>query len=215
MSEVILAIHVIVLLAPAAIYFVVLGLLNSQMHPLMIEGRRDGLLLFLVAIPILATLGSALIAQGLRWPAVGVTLLITAGVAWLLPRRGTSWVIYNISAGRCLRVLEKTARDVGGRLVSTSDGWRLEGPGILLRLDTLSWLRNATLTFMPGSSSAGAERERFLMHFRRRLEAEADLPSAAGAAMVMVGVALLGIPMWFAVHHAETLVEAVRDWIFA
>ena len=48
----------------------------------------------------------------------------------------------------------------------------------------------------------------------REIRREAMLPSPAGASMVVIGAALLGVPMWYLFHHMDAIASAVRQVLF-
>ena len=47
------------------------------------------------------------------------------------------------------------------------------------------------------------------------MAAEGLLPSPTGASLVLIGAALLGVPMWYLLHHMGAIVDVVRQILFA
>lgn len=47
------------------------------------------------------------------------------------------------------------------------------------------------------------------------IQEESMLPSPAGASMVVIGAAMLAVPMWFFFHHVDAIARAVRQIFFA
>ena len=70
--------QVIINLAPIAVYFLVLGLVNSLARPMLVDARSDFLVLTLVFVPVMVWPVPFLVGNGLWW-VVLVGLTIGAG----------------------------------------------------------------------------------------------------------------------------------------
>ncbi len=203
---------------PLAIYFLGLGLVNSQARPCMVNARADFALLAVAFFPVILLPSFVLIEYGHP----GVVGAVLAGVLALffgmLPKRGESWVIYNCSLAQCRRLLGHAVGHLGWRTEGNSgpDTIHLHTAGLVIACTSLPWLRSVTLR-IDGATSPQAitARDRLLAVMRAEMAREALLPSATGASLVVIGAGLLGLPMWYLFQHMEAVVEVVRRILFA
>lgn len=215
-DEVIFVLQVMLGLGPVALYFLCLGLVNSQLRPRLIPSRADFILLGFAVVPLLVALVSALVAQHQWLPAMVCMVGAMLGYLALMPRSGDAWVVYNIDPQRCAVILENACRRLGWSMRGSSEQRVIGSPGLSVRQEALACLRNVTVQIQAENRPASRQaRAALIRQFQAELTRETQLPSATGAALVLVGVSLLGLPMWFALRHAETIVNAVRQWFFA
>lgn len=195
--------------APIALYFLILGLVNSHSRPYLTTSRSDFVALTGVLIPVLLWPVPILAGTRMWW------LLLTGLAAaiglflWMLPRAGTGLVIYNISEAACLRILNDALRCMGlsGRWEGRS--WRADGGQATIHLRKFALLRNVTLNVEVSSAVRGS----FVAHLGQELESRlhrvSQLPSTMGACLVLLGMSLLILPMWMVSRHIEDLVDAM------
>jgi hypothetical protein len=195
--------------APVALYFLVLGLVNSHARPFLITSRSDFIALTTVLVPVLLWPVPVFARSGMWWP-LGVGSALAACVfVWLLRTTGDGFVIYNISEARCARLLDHTLRHLG--LVGRWDGatWRSDVQDLSIHLRKFPLLRNVSL-HIESSPERGREIVDALgVELDQRLAAVAQLPSTMGAALVMIGVGLMLLPMWMVGRHIHDLVDAM------
>ena len=104
------------------------------------------------------------------------------------------------------------ARRRGWSLAVNDEEARFEPMGLAIQISSLPWLRNVTLNWSDGQDAGACE---FLRAFSDELAREAMLPSPAGASLVLIGAGLLGVPMWYLLHHIDAIVNVVREILFA
>ncbi len=229
-GEVIFVLQVAIALGPIAVYFLGLGLVNSQARPSLVSARSDFLCLAVAFFPLLLAPVLALLERHLLWPALGVCLGVGFAFLRMMPRGGDGWVVYHIEPQRCRRLLERACRRLGWSVAADGDSDRIEGPGLLVRYSVLPLLRNVTLQIESATAgdAAGAGagddgrtadfaawRDLLLAGVRRELDRESMLPSATGASLVVIGASLLGLPLWYLLSHMNAIVDVVRQILFA
>ncbi|HSW45061.1 MAG TPA: hypothetical protein VLM89_05775 [Phycisphaerae bacterium] len=203
---------VIVALAPLSLYFLLLGLVSSRARPHLVSARADFAILAMVFIPVIGLPLVAMIGRGQHHIVTGVVVVLLATFFALLPRRDRSWVLYNCSPSQGRRLLLQAARRLRWQ-VTRHDDDSLEIRSAQLRIThaALPWLRNVTLhTDGPLTAQGRADRHTLMAALSEELQHEQMLPSATGAGLVLLGAALLGLPMWYFLHNISTIVEAVR-----
>ncbi len=201
------ALRLAMFVVPVAIYFGVLGVLNSRRRPQLLSARADfalltGILCPLLIIPVVQWLGSWALAPVLG--AVGVFALL--GVP---PRH--NWVVYNLSTRRARRVIAEALRDCGidwdGQtewLTSPSGGQtRLEIGGFPL-------LRNVSVR-LRGADDALAGRFQGALSYRLA-SVETEVQPMAWA-MMLVSASMLAVPLALVAHRVPALVRLLTDLV--
>jgi len=203
-------------LGPLAVYFLTLGLVNSQARPHLVNARVDFVLLAIAFVPVIIAPLVMLIEHGRWWLASAVVVVAAGGFSAALPGRDSGWVIYNIGPGQCRRLLERACCRLGWHVVGSDDQLQVVEADLVVSLNALPWLRNVTVRVRgAGAGSGEAARARLLWALGREIRGEAMLPSPTGASLVVVGAGLLGIPMWYLFRHMDAIVDVVRRVLFA
>jgi len=215
-DQAVFLLRLIVNVAPVAIYFLAIGLMNTQSRPRLVSGRSDFIALTLVFVPVLVWPVPILIQLRLWW-VLAVGLIVVSGGFWaLLPPRWGHWVVYNISDRRCRRILDDALAALALSAHHDASGLTVEAGNLRIELASFGLLNNVTLYFRPISGTAD---ESLILHIRRefaaRLETVSLLPSATGACLVMVGVGLLLVPLWMMSRHMQAIVEIVSRLLSA
>jgi len=208
---------IVLALGPLAVYFLALGLVNSQARPCLLRARTDFTLLAVAFVPVIAAPVQMLIEHGQLHLVSGVIVAVLALFFGLLPRRDRGWVMYNCSPAQCRRLLQQACRRLGWELNRAADGvLHVRPPGLLVTTTGLPWLRSVTLRMDgPATPAARSARARLVATLHDELSREAMLASATGISLVVIGAALLGVPMWYLFHHMDAIVDVVRRIFFA
>jgi hypothetical protein len=201
-------------LGPVAIYFLGLGLVNSQARPLLISARRDFTLLAGAFLPLILVPAAALARSGHAYPAAGVLAGVVILFFVMLPQRRHLWVVYNVGPEQLLRVLQRACRRQEWSLHADGDLLTIQPIGLQFTRHGLNWLRNATLEFHGPRRHSPAESQ-LLSALREELACESMLASPTGASLVVIGASLLGLPMWYLFQHMDLIVDVVRQILFA
>ena len=123
-DQVIFALKVVLAVGPLALYFLALGLVNSQARPCIVSARSDFSLLAIAVVPVVATPVLILIEHGQMVTAAGVVLGLAVAFLSLLPKAGGSWVVYNCSPAQCRRLVRQACQALGWSLDQTDgDHW--------------------------------------------------------------------------------------------
>ena len=204
---------------PVALYFLVLGLLNSRKHPQLLTSRQDFVLLMTTMSPLLLVPAMGLL-EGV-W-AVGVASAVLGGLGALLltDRRGDQWVIYNVSQAeavgvmnRCLARLGVTAKPVAAGLefVETSGDGAAGGCGetrVVLEIRPFPLLRNVSLRLRNATPHLTRQ---FRDELARQLAAMESPTTPMAMSLLIVATAMMIAPLAMAVQKAPELVRLLTD----
>ncbi len=213
-DQVVFILQVVMALGPLAVYFLGLGMVNSQARPFLISARRDFTLLAGAFLPLVLVPTVALTRTGHVWAAVAVWAAVFTLFLAMLPARKGAWVIYNVGAGQFLRILQRACRRRNWQLRAEGDLLTIEPTGLQIARHGSSWLRNVTVEFQ-GGRRRSAELAELVAALREELASESMLPSPTGASLVVIGASLLGLPMWYLFNHMDLIVDVVRQILFA
>jgi plasmid stabilization system protein ParE len=202
-----LSIHLAGVMVPLAVYFFVLGLLNTRRHPQLLTARQDLLLMVLALSPLgLVPLVSA---AGLGWAAL-IALVAAAGIAGLhrlVPERG-SWVIYNIAPAQARRAIRRALQACDVPAEPGRQDFRDEEGRPLLRISEFPILHNVSLRLETDRADLSA---RLPDALHRQLVATPSEPRQAGLAMLLVSTAMIVVPLTFAAPRAGEIVRLLGD----
>ena len=199
-----LPLQVAAVVIPAAVYFLLLGLLNSQRTPQLLRSRTDFILLILAFsplffMPLLISLGAA------SWTFVAVLALVVVGTVLMAPAATGHWVIYNITLPEVLRCAERALR--GMDISFRRDGRRLilDGRNVTVSFGTLPLLRNVSIT-AEGADLAGFDAA-FAAALGKQLGGIQAETTPMAAAFLLISIVMLVTPLSFV---AERMPEMVR-----
>jgi hypothetical protein len=195
------------IVAPVAVYFLILGILNSRRHPQLITGRQDIVLLVAALSPLLVFPLSDYI--GGRVAAVLSAAL--AGVAiWSLLRgsAGGSYVIYNYTREQASQAMERALQKLGvfyqcqgSRLVLSERQGEFE-------ISSFSLLRNVSIRMRQVSPALATQVGAELGGILRKTEAQT---SSMAMGLLIVAMAMLVAPMVTVAHRAPEIVRILTD----
>ncbi len=211
-EQVVFVLELTVAVGPLAIYFLALGLLNSRSHPYMIGLRADFSFLSIAFFPLMMVPLAVLPTRGWAGPwIIGLAALVPVFWWVVRSRLGFGWVIYNSDVWRCREAVCHACRRLGWEATAEDDRIQIAAPRLELHFSTFSLLRNVTLRIVADEGRKNLPAiERLGQALERELKAEALLPSSTGAGLVLVGSALLAVPMGYLVHHMEAVVDVVK-----
>ena len=188
-----------------AVYFLILGLLNSRKTPQLLTGPEDSLLLIgsvcLLAVPLLlGRLGTV----GLL-AAVGLTA--TGAITYLVLSRPRVWVVYNLRAALADAFVEDVLSSMGrsfsrnGHQFVLFDGTRIE-------VSCFALLRSVSIRMYGGDEGLRRQFGQLLIKATAKFTAETS-PSAM--ALLLVATAMLIAPLMLAAHRAGEIVRLLSD----
>jgi hypothetical protein len=195
---------------PAALYFLLIGVLNSRTTPQLVRGRTDFICLTVAfspmfALPLLQAVGASAISV------VVVLGAIVAATAALAPPRRGNWVIYNTalddamaSAEQALSEMDRPFRRDGRRL-------RLTDGDLTVRLSSIPLLRNVSIQ-LEGPADEGFS-GRFEARLADRLGAVPAGATPMASAFLMIATALLAAPLALAADRMPEMVRLLTDLV--
>jgi hypothetical protein len=198
-------------IAPLALYFLILGLVNSHSSPCIVSSRADFVSLTTVLAPVLLWPLPALVGAGRWWLlALGLGCAVAVFV-WLLRRTGEGFVIYNISEARCMSIVERGLARLG--MAGTWDGpnWHGENGDVIIRVNKFALLRNVSLQIEAITGDSGRVTQDLCRTMEQDLAEVSQLPSTMGACLVVVGLGLFLLPMCMVGRHIHDIVEVVSS----
>lgn len=213
-DQVVFVLQVVMALGPIAVYFLGLGLVNSQARPFLISARRDFAILAGAFVPVVLVPAVALARGGHGYLAAMVLACVAVLFLAMLPGRKGTWVIYNTGAGQFRRLLQRACRRQGWDLRAEGDLLRVEPVGLQITRHSVSWLRNVTVE-LHGAGRCRAPADQLMAALSDELAQESMLPSPTGASLVVIGASLLGLPMWYLFRNMDLIVDVVRQILFA
>jgi hypothetical protein len=195
--------------APIALYFLILGLINSHSRPWIVTSRSDFLALTSVLMPVLLWPVPEFVRAQLYIPLFAGLLLAAVAFWYMLPSADAGFVVYNIAESRCLKLLEPALRQLGLRGRWEGRIWYADNSPLSIEVRKFALLRNVTLHVDARDGSAHNLIPQIGHALQTRFQSVAQLPSAMGAGLVLLGVALMILPMWMVGRHIHDLVDAV------
>lgn len=185
--------RVATIVVPVALYFFLLGLLNTRTRPQLLTGRQDFALLTIALSPLILSPLMALLGGGSAGLAGSIGVLATT--AFLLRPRGHSWVMYNLSLPHARKAAEEALQRAG-----------LDAEG--LDISSVPVLRNVSLRLDGISDNQAMGFERNLASSLQTVSAE-PLPAAVG--LLLVATAMLVAPLALMAQQMPQIVRLLTD----
>jgi hypothetical protein len=202
-----LSVQIVTVVVPVAVYFLILGLLNSRRRPQLLTGRQDFALL-IVALSPLVILPAM---DFLRANPLAIAAGAVAAAAILLAPPGGTWVIYNLHAALAREVVADALKAMGMDFVVEGGGFRLPGRDIRVELNSFSLLRNVSIRLRGGSSELSRS---FHEALSRRL-AEISVPAhVMGVSLLLVATAMLAAPLVLLAGDVPEIVRVISDLLY-
>jgi hypothetical protein len=198
------SLRITVVVVPVAVYFLVLGLLNSRRRPQLLSGRLDFALLMLplsvlLLLPVVQYLGgAALLVSG------GV---LAAGGVLMLPGR-SDWVIYNmpVEAGR--QAVRRAFEQAGGEVRPAGDDLEVVRGDARVEISSFPLLRNLSVKLRSGDESLARRFEAALADEVGSAPAET---SPTAVALLLVATGMLVMPLTLIAPRAGEIVRLLTD----
>ena len=193
-------------IVPVAVYFLILGILNTRRHPQLLTCRRDfalmaGALSPMFAIPLLGLVGAtALTAAAIFAGLLGLVVL-------LLPRH-TGWVIYNLSASQARKIIASVLASLNADYREVADGFELPASSTRIRVSGFSLLRNVSIR-LEGTSPEFAKPFGAALH--RAVAASPAESTPMATAMLLIATAMLLAPLTLVARRVPEIVRVLTD----
>ena len=192
------------IIAPVAVYFLVLGLLNSRAHPQLLSGRLDFAILTiaispLFLLPLWSWLGPSV------WFALAAGAIVGAGAMVLAPR-GRSWVIYNVRVPEARAAVASALRRMGLKVRDAEGLYDLGTARV--QVGAFPPLRNATVRLLGGDRELAGRFERELWGVLRSCEVQT---SRMAVSLLLVAATMLVAPLAMMAHRVPEIVRLLTD----
>ncbi len=205
-----LTVQAAAVLAPVAVYFFLLGLLNSQPRPQLLSARTDFLLLNTALLPMFVLPALSYLGVSI-WALLAVVGGMLAAAVVLAPPRLGHWVIYNIALPDALRAAERVLKDMGLPFRRRGRQLQLQGRDARLRLGSVALLRNVSI------SAEGADVRRLARPFAARLDAELGRvrtqASPMAVTLLLLATAMLVAPLGLFADRMPEVVRILTDLV--
>jgi len=204
-----LSVQAATVMAPVAVYFLLLGLLNSRPRPQLLTARSDFILLNVAVLPIFCLPVLSFVGAS-AWTLPAAAGAILAVAAFLAPRAG-QWVVYNISMPEALRAAERALRAMG--LAYRREGRALVCPdaSLRLRLRAVTLLRNVSLS-AEGDGAARCARQ-FHDHLAVELARVSAGTSPMAATFLLLATTLIVTPLGLFADRMPEIVRIITDLV--
>lgn len=189
---------------PVAVYFGVLGLLNTRRRPQLLSGRQD-LTLLIVALSPLFAVPAVNMAGGGPWALIVAVAAVAAVV--LLAGRGDNWVIYNISPDQARDVVIRALQGLAVGFDDNTDGFHLDSGG-RVEIKSFSLLRNVSIRLDGVDADFSG---RFISAMGRKLALCTTEANPMAVSMLLVATAMLIAPLAMMAPQVPQIVRALTN----
>lgn len=195
------------IVVPLAMYFFVLGYLNTRPRPQCLTGRQDSALLVvtlspLALLPLVQVLGGG-------WLGLAVAAGLLAAAIWLLSPKTASWVIYNLSPEQGRDLLLAICRQIDPAAELTDPHTlRLPGRKATLDLSVFPVLRNLTVRLDACDQAIAAELDTRLAG---RLDTIHTEPVPMAVSLLLLATTMLVAPLAVIAPHSQEIVRLLSD----
>ena len=200
-----LSVRVATVVVPVALYFLILGLLNTRRTPQVLSGRLDfgllmGALSPLFVVPVLHTIG---ITHASVAAACGV---VACGILLLAPR-GQTWVVYNASVDEAEHAVASALRTLGCTWKQIGGVFQIDGQSQTVHVTHFPLLRNVSVRFT-GCPARGSHFGRRLARAMAGVSAE---PSTMAVALLVMSMLMMVAPLAMMANQAGEIVRILTD----
>ena len=205
-----LAIQVAAVVAPVAVYFLLLGLLNSQPNPQMLIARSDFILLNAAFAPVFCVpVLNYFAASVWALPAV-IGMMLAAAVA-LAPRRAGNWVVYNITLPAAFRAAERALTAMGESFDRRDRNLLLRGKDLVLKFSAMPLLRNVSISVE--GDDAGDFSKKFEGLITAQLTGIHTVATPMAVTFLLIATAMLIAPIGLLADKMPEMVRIITDLI--
>jgi len=200
------SLHIAFAVAPVALYFLLLGWLNTRRCPQMLTGRQDFALLTLAFSPLVV--GPILHGLGGGLPTAMACIAALGGTIGLLAPRGRTFVIYNLPESDARQAVVDILAAMGVSVSPRRDRFDLNRGNARVEITHFPLLRNVSLRLLGGGEPLWREFETRLHARFQRMEAH---PSPMAVSLLLVATGMLVAPLVLMLHHAPEIVRVLTD----
>ena len=199
--------YFITVVVPVAVYFMILGLLNSRRHPQLLSARQDVVLLLVALGPIviLPVLNFLSIWMAL---AVGAIFLGLAAIGLTQRQQSSSWVIYNLQQSQAVTAIKNALDELGLKYQAGRGGFYLSKRDVFIKVNSFPLLRNTSVKLIGADADLSSKIQAGLLTELSQIKCDVT-PMAMG--LMLVATAMLVAPIAMIVHRAPQIVRIITD----
>lgn len=199
-------VRVATVVVPVAVYFLILGLLNSRRRPQMLSGRLDFALMItalspLFLVPAVDYVGASLLGI------LGLGLGLTAAILVLAPGKG-NWVVYNLPSSQAREAVARALTQLGRTFQEHAGAFRLGSEDEALSLRSFSLLRNVSIRLRSKDEDLIRNFQGALAGLLRDTAAET---SPTAVSFLLASAVLLVAPLSMVAHRVPEIVRILSD----
>ena len=206
MEQLSTTLRIATIVIPIALYFLLLGMLNTRRHPQMLSARQDFALLLLALCPLGFQPAMLYFGGGL------LTMLCCTGVIgvviYLLAPRGKAWVVYNIPFKKGRDTIASVLENMGHSPIRTRRGVDVDSGFAYVEIGSFPILRNISLRLMGGSEEMWETFENNLSARVNKIEAQ---QSPMAVSLLVVATLVIITPMMLVAQHAPEIVRLLTS----
>jgi asparagine N-glycosylation enzyme membrane subunit Stt3 len=185
LPELSVSLRIATVVVPVALYFLILGLLNSRRRPQLLRGRRDFALLIVALSPLF-------VLPVLHWS-------------------GGSWVIYNVTPSQAVRAVGDALRAAGLDSSGRDGAFDLTGRAATVQVSPFPLLRNVSIR-MTGTDRRASGR--FEAALARQLGGISAETTPMAMALLLVAAAMLVAPLAMVAPRAGEIVRILTGMLY-
>ena len=202
------SIKLIMILAPIALYFLMLGLLNTRKCPQLLTGRQDFALLSVALSPI--ALGLAVQYLGVStWVLLATASLIAVAIALLAPKTG-NFVIYNLPMLQGRKILINELQKMGYSVSQTANYLDINSGQGRIEISNFPLLRNISFKLTGLNRAAW---EKFESRLEKKISSIEAEPSPAAVSLLLTATAMIVAPAALLIQNTPEIVRLLSDLI--
>jgi len=209
LPELSVSLRIATVVVPVALYFLILGLLNSRRRPQLLRGRRDFALLIVALCPLFVL--PVLHWSGGSWLALAAAGAAAGGVFALLSPPADSWVVYNVTPAQAVQAVGDALRAAGLDFSGRDGAFDLTGGAATVQVSPFPLLRNVSIRMTGADRRASG---RFEAALARQLGGISAETTPMAMALLLVAAAMLVAPLAMVAPRAGEIVRILTGMLY-
>ena len=196
------------LVIPVALYFFILGFLNTRLHPQVLSGKQDFSILVATLSPLIL---GPLFGYFSNSPLFLILSLLFAAIAvCLVVPRHHSLIVYNMEMEECQHIVIRCLQEIGMSARYTDRGIEVDEKGVLVDLASFPILRSVTLRF---GKLDGLDIKDLEKRIIRRIRSVDVVPRPTAVGFLLVSTCMMIVPMGLMIRHTPDIVRFMENLV--
>ncbi len=201
-----ISMRVVTIIGPVAMYFLLLGLLNTRHTPQLLTGRQDFAMLTVAMSPLALQPMSQYFGGGVA--VLSVCAILLFGLGWLLAPKGRTLVIYNMSIKQARLAVLDILDAMGQSPQGSANELELPNGQGVVKISSFPLLRNVSLRMTGQNNEIWQEFEINLADNLGKIEAQV---SPMAVSLLLIATGMLVAPLVMVAHHGPEIVRVLTD----